>query len=43
MEFELWIEEKTRKWAEAVRELALTAKSFPQAAYSGLQKYLQQE
>jgi hypothetical protein len=38
-----WIEKKTRDWAAAVNELALVAPRFPQAAYAGLQKSLQQE
>jgi hypothetical protein len=42
-EFDTWIKEKTRNWAEAVGELALAAKNFFQAAYSGLQKSLHQE
>jgi hypothetical protein len=41
--FDSWVEEKTQKLAGAVDELALAAKNFPQAAYSGLQTSLQQE
>jgi hypothetical protein len=40
---ETWMEGKARSWAEAIGELALAAKHFPQTAYSGLQKSLQQE
>jgi hypothetical protein len=35
--------EKTKHWEEAVVDLATVAPNFPQAAYSGLQKSLQQE
>jgi hypothetical protein len=38
-EFKAWIEEETRNWVEEVGKLALAAKNFPQAAYSGLQKH----
>jgi hypothetical protein len=41
--FETWIREKTQHWSEAVTDLASFAKNFPQSAYSGLQKVLQQE
>ncbi len=34
---------KIKDWAESVSELALIAKRYPQAAYAGLQKSLQQE
>ena len=35
--------EKTEDWESTVTELAATAKDFPQSAYAGLQKSLQQE
>jgi hypothetical protein len=38
-----WLEAKTKDWAEAVSELAMVAERYPQAAYAGLQKSLQQE
>jgi hypothetical protein len=38
-----WILEKTKLWEDAVVDLASAAASHPQAAYSGLQKSLQQE
>jgi hypothetical protein len=38
-----WIDKKTKAWATSVEELALVAAKFPQAAYAGLQKSLQQE
>ena len=38
-----WVEDKASSWAEAVGELAVVAKRFPQTAYAGLQKSLQQE
>jgi hypothetical protein len=38
-----WIEKKTKAWADSVTELAMVAARFPQAAYAGLQKSLQQE
>jgi hypothetical protein len=41
--FEPWIKEQSTRWAEAVMDLASIAKNFPQLAYSGLQKSLQQE
>jgi hypothetical protein len=37
------LEAKTKDWAEAVSELAMVAERYPQAAYAGLQKSLQQE
>jgi hypothetical protein len=40
---EEWLSEKTKTWEEAVGDLASIAPNFPQAAYSGLQKSLQQE
>jgi hypothetical protein len=43
MAFNIWIQEKNKSWTEAVTELTVGAKSFPQAAFSGLQKSLQQE
>jgi hypothetical protein len=42
-EQKLWVEKKTKKWTAAVRELAKVAKRYPQAAYAGLHKSLQQE
>jgi hypothetical protein len=41
--FEAWIKEQSTCWAEAVTDLASVMKNFPQSAYSGLQKLLQQE
>ena len=38
-----WLAEKTEFWEEAVTDLTSVTKVFPQAAYSGLQKSLQQE
>jgi hypothetical protein len=38
-----WLLEKTKNWEEAVADLASVAPNFPQTAYSGLQKSLQQE
>jgi hypothetical protein len=38
-----WLAEKTKNWEEAVADLASVAPNFPQTAYSGLQKSLQQE
>ena len=38
-----WLLEKTKAWEDAVADLAAVAPNFPQAAYSGLQKSLQQE
>jgi hypothetical protein len=38
-----WLAEKTEFWEEAVTDLTSVAKVFPQAAYSDLQKSLQQE
>jgi hypothetical protein len=40
---DLWIQEKVSNWTEAVKELASVADIFPQSAYAGLQKSLQQE
>jgi hypothetical protein len=37
------LREKTRFWTEAVTDLTSVTQAFPQAAYSGLQKSLQQE
>jgi hypothetical protein len=34
---------KTKFWTEAVTDLTSVTQAFPQAAYSGLQKSLQQE
>jgi hypothetical protein len=42
-EQKLWIEEKTSNWTDAVRELAKVAVRYPQTAYAGLTKSLQQE
>ena len=39
----LWLREKVAYWTEAVKELASVAGPFPQSAYTGLQKSLQQE
>jgi hypothetical protein len=36
-------DEKPKNWEEAVADLAKVAPNFPQTAYSGLQKSLQQE
>jgi hypothetical protein len=38
-----WLLKKSQAWEEAVADLASVAPKFPQAAYSGLQKSLQQE
>jgi hypothetical protein len=38
-----WLMEKTKSWEEAVGDIAKVAPNFPQTAYSGLQKSLQQE
>jgi hypothetical protein len=38
-----WLTRKTEAWSEAVNDLASVAPNFPQAAYSSLQKSLQQE
>ena len=38
-----WLKNLISKWASAVQELALVASSYPQTAYAGLQKSLQQE
>jgi hypothetical protein len=38
-----WLDEKTKFWTEAVTDLTSVTQAFPQAAYSGLQKSLQQE
>jgi hypothetical protein len=38
-----WLYEKTQAWEEAVADLASVTPNFSQAAYSGLQKSLQQE
>jgi hypothetical protein len=38
-----WLGEKTKFWTEAVTDLTPVTQAFPQAAYSGLQKSLQQE
>jgi hypothetical protein len=38
-----WIKEKTTLWTPAIHEIASASKNFPQSAYAGLQKSLQQE
>jgi hypothetical protein len=38
-----WMGEKTEAWKDAVHDLASAAPNYPQAAYAGLQKSLQQE
>jgi hypothetical protein len=38
-----WLEEKVQFWTAAICEITSTSKNFPQSAYSGLQKSLQQE
>jgi hypothetical protein len=38
-----WLREKPKHWEEAVADLATVAPNFPQTAYAGLQKSLQQE
>jgi hypothetical protein len=40
--FEPWIRGQSIHWAEVVMDLASVTKNFPQSAYSGLQKSLQQ-
>jgi hypothetical protein len=38
-----WIQEKTANWVTAIHELSRVAEKYPQVAYAGLQKSLQQE
>jgi hypothetical protein len=38
-----WVEEKALTWADSVLELSKVVGRYPQAAYAGLQKSLQQE
>ncbi len=38
-----WLEEKISNWKAGIQELAQVAGSYPQSAYAGLQKSLQQE
>jgi hypothetical protein len=38
-----WVNSKTTDWSKAVGELSQVAARFPQSAYAGLQKSLQQE
>jgi hypothetical protein len=38
-----WVQEKAEGWVDSVKELAMVAERYPQAAYAGLQKSLQQE
>jgi hypothetical protein len=38
-----WIRKKTVSWVAAIHELSLVAEKYPQVAYAGLQKSLQQE
>ncbi len=38
-----WVEEKAQTWADGVLELSKVVGRYPQAAYAGLQKSLQQE
>ena len=38
-----WIEEKCENWVHGVDALASAARRYPQTAYAGLQKSLQQE
>jgi hypothetical protein len=38
-----WVNSKTSDWSKAVGELSPVAARFPQSAYAGLQKSLQQE
>ena len=40
---EEWVREQTAAWAVAVTTLATVCKRYPQLAYAGLQKSLQQE
>jgi hypothetical protein len=40
---EEWVREQTSAWADAVTTLAKVCKRYPQLAYAGLQKSLQQE
>jgi hypothetical protein len=37
-----WVQEKMENWVAAIKELALVMERYPQAAYAGLQKFLQQ-
>jgi hypothetical protein len=38
-----WLGEITKFWTEAVTDLTAVTQAFPQAAYSGLQKAMQQK
>ena len=38
-----WLDEKTSFWTTVIGELAATARLYPQSAYTGLQRSLQQE
>jgi hypothetical protein len=38
-----WVVKQTEKWADAVGELSMVAERYPQAAYAGLTRSLQQE
>jgi hypothetical protein len=38
-----WLLKKTKNWEEVVTDLVLVTPNFPQTAYAGLQKSLQQE
>jgi hypothetical protein len=40
---QLWIQEKTEAWVDSIKEMAMVAERYPQAAYAGLHKVLQQE
>jgi hypothetical protein len=40
---DLWLQEKVDRWSEVVEALASAAGNFPQAAYAGLTKSVQQE
>jgi hypothetical protein len=40
---EEWLDRKIQHWSQAVASLAAAAVKFPQSAYSGLQRSLQQE
>jgi predicted translin family RNA/ssDNA-binding protein len=38
-----WVEKQCQKWSDRVGELSKVAERYPQAAYAGMMKSLQQE
>eukprot|EP00978_Attheya_sp_CCMP212_P033379 scaffold134426_cov83-Attheya_sp.AAC.1 len=42
-EMKEWIGEKTDEWTTGIKAIAKVAPQFPQAAYAGIQKSLEQE